>query len=365
MKNTQDKIISAYLSAFALAILFAVFAFGFSGCGMRPFAEETGEGAAPQGAAPDDSGTTSSETGTNTVTVTGTTGDMVIGSAASPAAGNGDDDSVPVTTSDDDGADDDDGAPVATGDDDDTADDDSVPVATGDDDDDADDDTVGDDDSSDVCCADDDGSAICDANCVDDDTAPEIGTTDDDATTDDDSTEPPPPVTPPPPAPANLLGTETDGTLVTAPDGSTLEEWAREYGALRDTDGFELPIASGAFMNSGHRYTVEVFRKTPGEELLAWGRRTGNGDSHLSERTISTRNGKTGHVYSKGEEGLLPWIHVMVTTNGFVYRFEWTNPSMPRGETAEETAELLGGDRESYFSVPDHLLDFISETNVK
>jgi hypothetical protein len=55
----------------------------------------------------------------------------------------------------------------------------------------------------------------------------------------------------------------------------------------------------------------------------------------------------------------------MVPTSGFVYRFEWNDPELPSGDSAEATAELIAGDRERFFTVPDHFIDFIKATTVK
>lgn len=122
-------------------------------------------------------------------------------------------------------------------------------------------------------------------------------------------------VVPEPEARSHIFKTEALGTLVTAPEGTTVGTWQRP-------EWVKTAVAESGFVRpSGKVYTVLVYRKTPEETAEDWMARSELGDAYVSPKTVRTSNGVTGYTYTSNDLGAVPVVHITVVSREFVYYF--------------------------------------------
>lgn len=150
-----------------------------------------------------------------------------------------------------------------------------------------------------------------------------------------------------------------DLVLIKAPEGAVRKAWTRLY-----PSEVAAPVVTSAFaVESGNEYTVEVFAREPRETLIAWNKRTNSGDDFESPERVNTKNDKTAHVYIGGSASAIPWFHVLVMSDAYVYRVTWTDPSIPASQSAEAIMQWMKENPNAYVkTIPEHFLSFVKET---
>lgn len=114
---------------------------------------------------------------------------------------------------------------------------------------------------------------------------------------------------------SRIFKTEELGTLITAPEGTTIAVWQKP-------EWVKAAIAESGFVRpNGKIYTVLVYRKSSEETIEDWMSRGELGDAYVSPQTVLTKNGATGYVYTSNDHGAIPVVHITVASREFVYYF--------------------------------------------
>lgn len=154
-----------------------------------------------------------------------------------------------------------------------------------------------------------------------------------------------------------VFQTQEFGVLVTAPAGTRVEPWQPPAWSKQS-------VASAKFVRkNGNLYTLLVYRKLPGETYRQWSARSEIGDAYDSPDTISTLDGHLGYMYATGDLGALPYVHVNILTDRFVYHFHFEDGLPEDSEEAIRVTRERGISRP--FQIPEDFRAFAKEIEVQ
>lgn len=149
---------------------------------------------------------------------------------------------------------------------------------------------------------------------------------------------------------SNVFRTGELGLLVTAPEGTVVQDWPKPAWSTQS-------MATAKFVRpNGNEYTALVYLKEAGESFSQWLNHGETSTTFLSDQSMRTASGHTAYVYSTNDQGLVPDVHAMVSTDRFVYNFRW-DAGLPE-DPEEAVAAMRARDIRSV-EVPADFLEFI------
>ena len=153
------------------------------------------------------------------------------------------------------------------------------------------------------------------------------------------------------------LSTPEDGTLVAAPDQTTISSIDKPTGA-QDA----VVAATVATSEDADTFTLLVFNKEPAETLTTWSEHHSTGDSFVPTEQVQTHNGKTAYIYTSNDFGLVPDIHVVIVSDSYVYQLRYNDDW---GDDSVEAAHRAEADEAHTAQVKNELTRFVQTIDVK